>query len=152
MLSIPFALVGGVLLQAALGYAMTTAVVIGYVSLFAIVIQTGILMVVFIREALARRAASQSYRDAVIDGSELRLRPKLMTVVATALSLLPVMLSGEEGTELMKPIATPSLGGMATSVVCVLFLVPCLFVIADDVRQWLARPARAELSEEDARA
>ena len=78
----------------------------------------------------------------MIDGSVLRLRPKLMTVVATFLSLLPVMLSKEQGMELMRPIATPTFGGMVTSVFFVLLLIPCLFVIADDIRHWRQRRAR----------
>ncbi len=136
MLSVPFALVGGVFLQWTLGYSMTTAVSIGYIALFAIVIQTGIIMIVFIRQALARKTASQSYVDAVVDGSAMRLRPKLMTVVITAFSLLPIMVSTGPGIEIMKPIATPSIGGMVSSTIYVLFLIPCLFAIGDDIRRF----------------
>jgi Cu(I)/Ag(I) efflux system membrane protein CusA/SilA len=139
MLSVPFALAGGVFLQAWLGYAMTTAVIIGYVALFAVAIQTGIIMVVFIHQALARRAEGQSHIDAVIEGSVSRLRPKLMTVAVTVLSLFPVMLSGSQGLELMKPIATPTIGGMATSTIYVLLLIPCLFAIAGDLQRWRVR-------------
>jgi len=74
MLSVPFALVGGVFLQWLLGYSMTTDVIIGYIALFAVAIQTGIIMIIFIRQALARRAANETRMDAVIDGSVLRLR------------------------------------------------------------------------------
>ena len=136
MLSVPFALVGGVFLQAVLDYSITTAVVVGYIALFAIAIQTGIIMIVFIRQALAARTADQSYVDAVLDGSVLRLRPKLMTVAATVLSLLPVMFSNGQGMELMKPIATPTIGGMLSSTLYVLVLIPCLFVIGADIRRW----------------
>ena len=80
MLSVPFEMVGGVFFQWILGYAMTTAVIVGYISLFAIAVQTGIIMVIFIRESLANRAGSESYVDAVMRGSTSRLRPKLMTV------------------------------------------------------------------------
>lgn len=139
MLSIPVALVGGIYLQAWLGLPLTTAVIIGYVALFAVAIQTGIIMVVFIRQALAARDASRTYVEAVIDGSVLRLRPKLMTVAATFFSLLPVMVSRGQGMELMKPIATPTFGGMVTSVFFVLLLIPCLFVIGDDLRNWRLR-------------
>lgn len=142
MLSVPFALVGGVFLQAALQYSITTAVVVGYIALFAIAIQTGIIMIVFIRQALASRRADQSYVDAVIDGSVLRLRPKLMTVAATVLSLLPVMLSSGQGMELMKPIATPTIGGMVSSTLYVLVLIPCLFAIGEDWRRWRASRAQ----------
>ncbi|MEO6081013.1 MAG: CusA/CzcA family heavy metal efflux RND transporter [Steroidobacteraceae bacterium] len=135
MLSVPFALIGGVFLQGWLGYSMTTAVIIGYVALFAVAIQTGIIMIVFIRQALANRKEGQSYMDAVVEGSAARLRPKLMTVAATVLSLFPVMFSTGQGMELMKPIATPTIGGMATSAIYVLFLIPCLFAIGEDIRR-----------------
>ena len=142
MCSVPFALVGGVFLQWWLGYPMTTAVIIGYIALFAVAIQTGIIMIIFIRRALAHRAASESYMDAVLSGSVLRLRPKLMTVAVTVLSLAPIMFSTGLGMEIMKPIATPTIGGMLTSTVYVLFLIPCLFAIGEDVRRaWQRRRA-----------
>ena len=78
--------------QWALGYPMTTAVIIGYISLFAVAVQTGVIMVAFIREALSRKTDDQSYIDAVVDGSVTRLRPKLMTVatIVLSLSLIPL--------------------------------------------------------------
>jgi Cu(I)/Ag(I) efflux system membrane protein CusA/SilA len=143
MLSAPFALVGGVVLQWLLGHSMTTAVIIGYVSLFAVAIQTGIIMIEFIREALAHRTPDQSYVDAVVDGSVARLRPKLMTVATTVLGLLPIMFATGSGMDITKPIATPTFGGMISSTVYVLFLIPCLFAIAHDARgRWPHRFAR----------
>ena len=139
LLSVPFAMVGGVFLQWMLGYAMTTAVIVGYISLFAVAVQTGIIMVIFIRAALDNRRPDQSYIDAVIDGSASRLRPKLMTVAAIVLSLLPVMFATGTGMEIMKPIAAPSIGGMVSSSLHVLFMTPCLFVIGEDIRQWWQR-------------
>ena len=136
LLSVPFAMVGGVFLQWILGYSMTTAVMVGYISLFAVAVQTGIIMVIFIRSALDHRTPDTSYIDAVIDGSAARLRPKLMTVAAIVLSLIPIMLSNGPGMEIMKPIAAPSIGGMVTSTLHVLFMTPCLFVISEDVRRW----------------
>jgi Cu(I)/Ag(I) efflux system membrane protein CusA/SilA len=141
MLSVPFAMIGGVFLQWKLGYSITTAVIVGYVALFAVAIQTGIIMIVFIRHALEKRTADQSYMDAVMIGSVARLRPKLMTVGATVLSLLPIMFSNGQGMELMKPIATPTIGGMASSTIYVLLLLPCLFAIGDDLRRWRRRGA-----------
>jgi Cu(I)/Ag(I) efflux system membrane protein CusA/SilA len=135
MLSAPFALVGGVLLQWQHGFSMTTAVIIGYVSLFAVAIQTGIIMIEFIREALANRRPEQSYIDAVIEGSVARLRPKLMTVATTVLGLLPIMFSSGSGMDITQPIATPTFGGMISSTIYVLFLIPCLFAIGDDIRR-----------------
>jgi copper/silver efflux system protein len=143
LFSVPFAMVGGVFLQWILGYSMTTAVIVGYISLFAVAVQTGIIMVIFIRSALDRRIEGQSYVDAVIDGSATRLRPKLMTVAAIVLSLIPIMLSNGPGMEIMKPIAAPSIGGMVTSTLHVLFMTPCLFVIGEDIRQWWGRRDKA---------
>jgi Cu(I)/Ag(I) efflux system membrane protein CusA/SilA len=139
MMSVPFAMVGGVFLQRALGYPMTTAVIIGYISLFAVAVQTGVLMVAFIREALHRKSDDQSFVDAVIEGSVARLRPKLMTVATIVLSLSLIPFSSGPGMEIMKPIAAPSIGGMVSSTIHVLFMTPCLFVIVEDVRQYWRR-------------
>ena len=144
-LSVPFAMAGGVFLQWALGYAMTTAVIIGYISVFAVAVQTGVIMVIFIREALAHRPADQSFVDAVVLGSTARLRPKLMTVATIILSLSLIPLSSGPGMEIMKPIAAPSIGGMVTSTLHVLFMTPCLFVIVEDIRQyWQGRRLRRQ--------
>lgn len=136
LMSVPFALAGGVFLQWLLGYSMTTAVIIGYISVFAVAVQTGIIMVVFIRQALDHRPEGQSYIDAVVEGSAARLRPKLMTVATIVLSLSLIPLSSGPGMEIMKPIAAPSIGGMVTSTLHVLFMTPCLFVIAEDIRRY----------------
>ncbi len=133
-LSAPFALSGGVILQWWQGYSMTTAVVVGYLAVLAVAIQTGIIMVIFIRDALAAREGSHT--DAVIAGSVARLRPKLMTVATTVLSLVPILLASGHGMEISQPIAAPSVGGMLTSTLYVLFLIPCLFVIGEDLRRW----------------
>jgi Cu(I)/Ag(I) efflux system membrane protein CusA/SilA len=143
LLSVPFAMVGGVFLQWMLGYAMTTAVIVGYISLFAVAVQTGIIMVIFIRHALDARRPGQSYIDAVVEGSTTRLRPKLMTVSAIVLSLLPVMFATGAGMEIMKPIAAPSIGGMISSSLHVLFMTPCLFVIGEDIRLWWEKRRQA---------
>jgi Cu(I)/Ag(I) efflux system membrane protein CusA/SilA len=137
MLSAPFALVGGVLLQWLQGYPLTTAVIIGYIAVLAIAVQTGIIMIEFIRDAVHQHAARQGYVDAVIRGSVARLRPKLMTVATTVLGLLPIMLASGSGLDVTQPIAAPSVGGMITSTIYVLFLIPCLFAIGHDVRMRL---------------
>src|SRR5262245_38318690 len=147
MMSVPFAMVGGVFLQWILGYPMTTAVIIGYISLFAVAVQTGVLMVAFIREALSRRTDDQSFIDAVIDGSVNRLRPKLMTVATIVLSLSMIPFSSGPGMEIMKPIAAPSIGGMVSSTIHVLFMTPCLFVIVEDFRRWRNRRSFKETPE-----
>jgi Cu(I)/Ag(I) efflux system membrane protein CusA/SilA len=92
-------------------------------------------MIIFINEALAHRVENQSFIDAVVDGSAARLRPKLMTVAAIVFSLLPVLLSKGTGMEILKPIAAPSIGGMISSSIHVLFMTPCLVVIGEDLRR-----------------
>ncbi len=142
LLAAPFALVGGVLLQWWLGYAVTTAVIIAYLAVLAIAIQTGILMVEFIREALVRnrivgknlRHTEAAYTQAVIEGSLARFRPKLMTVATTVLGLLPIMMVSGSGMEITQPIAGPILGGMLSSTLYVLFIIPCLFMIGHDLK------------------
>ena len=91
-------------------------------------------MVIFIRHALDTRGDSESFEDAVVRGSTSRLRPKLMTVAVTILSLLPIAFSTRPGMDIMKPIAAPSIGGMVTSGLHVLFMTPLLFIIGEDIR------------------
>ncbi len=137
LLSTPFALIGGVILQWLQGHPMTTAVVIGYIAVLAIAIQTGIIMVEFIRESLLRKPHDQTYVAAVIEGSVARLRPKLMTVATTVFGLIPVILATGSGMDITRPIAVPSVGGMISSTIYVLFLIPCLFVIRHDLHKYL---------------
>ncbi len=132
LLAAPFALVGAVVLQGVMGYATTTAVVVGYLAVLAIAIQTGILMVEFIRRALAQGAPG--YQEAVIQGSIARLRPKLMTVATTIAGLLPILLISGSGMEITLPIAAPIVGGLLSSTLYVLLVIPCLFLIGRDVR------------------
>jgi len=134
LLSAPFALIGGVVLQWWQGYPLTTAVIIGYIAVLAIALQTGILMVEFIRDALQQRAVGESFKEAVMRGSAARLRPKLMTVATTVLGLVPIVLATGSGMDIARPIAAPSVGGMVSSTVYVLFLIPCLYVIAADIK------------------
>ncbi len=138
LLSIPFALVGGVWLQWALGYPMTIAVWIGYIALYAVAVQTGIIMIIFLRQSfnqklMTGKMSPTDIETATIDGAVLRLRPKLITVCTTILSLFPILLSSGAGMEIMKPIAAPMVGGMITSSIHVLFLTPCLFAITKEI-------------------
>jgi copper/silver efflux system protein len=103
-------------------------------------------MIEFIREALAERPSSQSYMEAVVQGSVARLRPKLTTVATTVLGLLPIMFATGSGLDITKPIATPAFGGMVSSTIYVLFLIPCLFAIGDDLRRRWPRLASVALA------
>ena len=135
MLSVVYAMTGGVILQWWLGYNFSVAVWVGYIALYGVAVQTGVVMVVDLHEALDRRLrrggtlTPQDIWDATIQGSVLRLRPKLMTVSVVMASLLPIMWSTGVGSDIMKPIATPILGGMVTSTVHVLVITPVIFYI-----------------------
>jgi len=134
LLAVPFALTGGVFLQAALGYPFSVAVWIGYIALFGTAIQTGVVMVVYLEEALEKKQhelggplTKESLKAAVLEGAMLRLRPKVMTVATVVASLLPIMWSTKSGAEVMKPIATPVIGGMLSSLLHVLVVTPVIF-------------------------
>jgi Cu(I)/Ag(I) efflux system membrane protein CusA/SilA len=135
MLAVPFALSGGVLLQKALGYNFNGAVWVGYIALFGTAVQTGVVMVVYLEESVKARmaelGAAFSRADliqAVKDGAKLRLRPKVMTVATTVASLMPIMWSNRQGAEVMKPLATPVIGGMLSSLVHILIVTPVIFL------------------------
>jgi len=128
-----YALSGGFLLQWLLGYNFSVAVWVGYISLFGIAVETGVVMVVYLHEALERHLSAGNIRSsadieaAVIEGAVQRLRPKLMTVLAVLGSLVPILWSTGVGSDVMKPIAAPIVGGMITSTIHVLILVPVFF-------------------------
>jgi len=135
MLAVPFALSGGVLLQKILGYNFNGAVWVGYIALFGTAVQTGVVMVVYLEETvkdrLREKGATFTYEDlvqAVNDGARLRLRPKVMTVATIVCSLLPIMWSHRQGAEIMKPLATPVIGGMISSLLHILIVTPVIFL------------------------
>ena len=130
-----YAMTGGLLLQWYLGYNFSVAVWVGYIALFGIAVETGVVMVVYLHEALDRRLAAGSalqradIEQAAIEGAVHRLRPKLMTVAAVLASLVPILWETGVGSDVMKPIAAPIVGGMITSTINVLILVPVFFVM-----------------------
>ncbi|GAC1643564.1 MAG: hypothetical protein NVS9B15_00080 [Acidobacteriaceae bacterium] len=130
-----YAMTGGLLLQWLLGYNFSVAVWVGYIALFGIAVETGVVMVVYLHEALEQRLSAGEIHTnvdleaAVIDGAVKRLRPKLMTVFAVLASLAPILWESGVGSDVMKPIAAPIVGGMITSTIHVLILVPVLFVM-----------------------
>jgi Cu(I)/Ag(I) efflux system membrane protein CusA/SilA len=135
MLSVVYAMTGGVVLQWWLGYNFSVAVWIGYIALYGVAVQTGVVMVVYLHEALDRRLREggdltvEDIRRATIAGSVLRLRPKLMTVTVVMAGLLPILWSTGVGSDIMKPIAAPIVGGMVTSTVHVLIVTPVIFYL-----------------------
>ena len=157
LLTVPFALTGGVYLLWMLGYNFSVAVWVGFIALFGTAVQTAVVMVIYLDEAVRRKAAelgqrltSRDLRDAVTEGALLRLRPKVMTVSTVVAGLLPIMWTDRVGAEVMKPLATPVLGGMLSSLLYVLIVTPVLFYWIQERRLRLATDAgRVPLSEVD---
>jgi len=137
LLAVPFALTGGVLLQALLGYPFSVAVWVGYIALFGTAIQTGVIMVVYLEEALAKRRKAALAEErafnradllaAIKEGARLRLRPKVMTVATTIASLTPLFWLDRSGVEVMRPLAAPVVGGMLSSLLHILIVTPVIF-------------------------
>ncbi len=135
LLAVPFALTGGVYLLWLLGYNFSVAVWVGFIALFGTAVQTGVVMVIYLEEAVEKKRQAMggiltrvALRDAVIEGALLRLRPKVMTVSTVVAGLLPIMWSTSVGAEVMKPLATPVLGGMVSSLLHVLIVTPVIFL------------------------
>ena len=147
LLAVPFALTGGFYLLWMLQYNFSVAVWVGFIALFGAAVQTGIVMVVYLEEAVARKKEElgildrETLLEAVTEGALLRLRPKVMTVTTIVAGLLPIMWSTGAGSEVMRPLATPVFGGMVSSLVHVLIVTPVIFYW---MRLWeLKREAKA---------
>ncbi|MCB1888818.1 MAG: efflux RND transporter permease subunit, partial [Rhodocyclaceae bacterium] len=155
MLSVPFALVGGIWLMWWLGYNLSVAVAVGFIALAGVAAETGVVMLIYLdhawqekKDALAaegREPTSADLVDAIMEGAVERVRPKMMTVVAIMAGLLPIMWSSGTGSEVMSRIAAPMVGGMISSTVLTLAVIPALYAL---VKQWrlrggLERPAVA---------
>jgi Cu(I)/Ag(I) efflux system membrane protein CusA/SilA len=137
MVAVLYAMTGGVILQYLLGYNFSVAVWIGYIALYGIAVETGVVMIIYLHEALDRRlkqgpVSSRDISDATVEGSVLRLRPKLMTVGTTLIGLIPIMWSAGVGADVMKPIAAPIIGGVVTSTIHVLIITPVIFAMVKD--------------------
>ncbi len=140
MLSVPFALIGGMYMVYILGYNFSVAVWVGFIALYGIAVETGVIMVVYLHEALDKRLrdhqkgkrgpiTKQDIYEATVEGSVLRLRPKLMTVFTAMVGLIPIMWATGTGSDVMKPLTAPMIGGLLTSAVHVLVVTPILFAI-----------------------
>ncbi len=143
MLSVPFALVGGVWLMWLLGYNLSVAVAVGFIALAGVAAETGVVMLIYLDHAweaarercrIERRlpGAADLY-GAVMEGAVERVRPKMMTVVAIMAGLLPIMWGTGTGSEVMSRIAAPMVGGMISSTVLTLCVIPALYAL---VKQW----------------
>lgn len=133
LMAVPFALTGGVYLVWLLGYNFSVAVWVGFIALFGTAVQTGVVMVIYLNEAVEKKKKELGYLTresllhAVTEGALLRLRPKVMTVSTVVAGLLPIMWSTSAGSEIMKPLAAPVLGGMVSSLLHVLIVTPVIF-------------------------
>ncbi|WP_420473650.1 efflux RND transporter permease subunit [Noviherbaspirillum sp. ST9] len=149
MLSVPFALVGGVWLMWWLGYNMSVAVAVGFIALAGVAAETGVVMLIYLDHAwedVKRKTRSEGRQptaadlyEAVMEGAVERVRPKMMTVVAIMAGLLPIMWSTGTGSEVMSRIAAPMVGGMISSTVLTLGVIPALYAL---VKQWRLNKGR----------
>ena len=143
MLSVPFALVGGVWLMWLLGYNLSVAVAVGFIALAGVAAETGVVMLIYLDHAWeavqaecraqGREAGMQELYGAVMEGAVERVRPKMMTVVAIMAGLLPILWGTGTGSEVMSRIAAPMVGGMLSSTVLTLAVIPAIYAL---VKQW----------------
>ena len=137
MLSLPFALIGGIWLMWWLGFNLSVAVVVGFIALAGVAAETGVVMLIYLNHALAeietkcdvqgRRLTRDDLYDAIMEGAVERVRPKMMTVVAIMAGLLPIMWSTGAGSEIIQRIAVPMIGGMISSTLLTLIVIPAIY-------------------------
>ena len=133
MLSLPFALVGGIWIISALGYNWSVAVAIGFIALAGVAAETGVVMLIYLdhawekRRSNGRAASALDLHEAVIEGSVGRVRPRMMTTVAIMAGLLPILWGNGTGASTMKRIAAPMVGGMITSTLLTLVVIPAIY-------------------------
>ena len=157
MLSLPFALVGGIWLMWWLGFNLSVAVVVGFIALAGVAAETGVVMLIYLNHALAaikarceaeRRALTRrDLYDAIMEGAVERVRPKMMTVVAIMGGLLPIMWSTGTGSEIMQRIAVPMIGGMVSSTLLTLIVIPAIYGLVKERRLRPEMPAIPEQAE-----
>jgi len=124
ILSLPFAFIGGIWLQYLLNFKFSTAVWVGYIALFGVAVEDGVVMIDFLLKSV-RKGGDRV--EEIVKAGVLRVRPIVMTTATTILALIPILLSSGAGSEIMKPIATPTIGGMVTATLLNLILVPVFF-------------------------
>jgi copper/silver efflux system protein len=137
LVSLPVALIGGVYSMYFYNVNFSVAVAVGFIALFGIAVETGVLMIVYMNEAIQRLVirkgnskstiTNEDIKDAVYEGAVLRVRPKLMTVMADMIGLLPILLAAGAGSDVMKPIAIPFVFGLITSTLFVLIVLPVVY-------------------------
>ena len=145
MLSVPFSLTGGLWLMYLLGYNMSVAVAVGFIALAGVAAETGVVMLIYLDISYKKFKAKygdkfnrQHLEEAIEEGAVLRVRPKMMTVVAIMAGLMPIMWSHGTGSQIMKRIATPMIGGMVSATILTLVVVPAIYEL---VKGWKLPPA-----------
>jgi Cu(I)/Ag(I) efflux system membrane protein CusA/SilA len=153
MASLPFALVGGIWLLYLLGYNLSVAVIVGFIALAGLAAETGVVMLVYLDEVYHRKIKNNEMKTtkdlqaAIVEGAVERVRPKLMTVATTLIGLLPVMIGSETGSEVMKRIAAPMVGGLISSAVLTLIIIPAIYDIWKRIELLrMAHPAETKTS------
>ena len=129
--TLPLALVGGLWLLYLLGYELSVAVGVGFIALAGVAVEIGVVMLVYLNQAIRRReiVTEEDVQEAVIEGALLRIRPVIMTVAATIGGLLPIMFGSGTGSEVMRRIAAPMVGGMISATILTLAVIPALFLL-----------------------
>ena len=137
--ALPFALVGGLWLMWWLGFNLSVAVAVGFIALAGVAAETGVVMLIYLNHALAgisalraaegRALTRSDLYDAIMEGAVERVRPKMMTVVAIMAGLLPIMWSTGTGSEIMQRIAVPMIGGMVSSTLLTLIVIPAIYAV-----------------------
>ena len=137
LISIPFALIGGVFMISLWGVNLSVAVAVGFIALFGLAVETGIVMVIYLNDAMIQLTTkngnsretitNEELREYVINGAAKRLRPKIMTVCVTLFGLVPILWSHGVGSDMMKPIVLPMVGGVFTSAIHILLVTPIIF-------------------------
>jgi Cu(I)/Ag(I) efflux system membrane protein CusA/SilA len=129
--TLPLALIGGLWLLYLLGYELSVAVGVGFIALAGVAVEIGVVMLVYLNQAIGRRAikTKEDVQQAVIEGALLRIRPVIMTVAATIGGLLPIMFGSGTGSEVMRRIAAPMVGGMVSATILTLAVIPALFML-----------------------
>jgi Cu(I)/Ag(I) efflux system membrane protein CusA/SilA len=155
MATLPFALVGGFWLMYLLGYNMSIASAVGFIALGGVAAEFGVIMLLYLEQALEERHTAgkaltlEAVKDAIIEGAVLRVRPKAMTVAVILAGLLPIMLGSGTGSEIMRRIAAPMVGGMITAPLLSMFVIPAAYLLIRRPRSknsWSRGPSPASSS------
>ncbi|MDO8504209.1 MAG: efflux RND transporter permease subunit, partial [bacterium] len=142
MLSVPFSLVGGVWLMYLLDYNLSVAVAVGFIALVGVAAETGVVMLIYLghaldaarakRQAAGERVTTEDLYDAVMQGAVMRVRPLMMTVFAIIAGLLPIMWGSGTGSETMRRIAAPMVGGMVSATILTLIVIPAIYALVKE--------------------